>query len=239
MKHYLYKTTNTLNGRYYVGRHSTETTDNYLGSGVILHKAIKKYGIENFTVEILHYYDTYETLIEAEKNLVESVLLDPLSYNIGPGGPGGSVKEQWDDDRKNKHSEIMSKIHATVEFRRKVSKSISDLHKSRVGNYWTLEGIEAKRKMMKGNTHKLGKKESAETCAKKSAAHKGVKRQPFTEEHKKNISKNLKGKRTGLDNPMASAEAREKVAASKRGRKKVWREDGTFFWQKPDVQENS
>lgn len=232
MKHYLYKTTNTLNGRYYVGRHSTETVDNYLGSGVVLRKAIKKYGIENFTVEILQYYDTYDALIEAEKILVESVLMDPLSYNLGPGGPGGSVKKQWDAARKNKHSEIMTKIHATEQFREMMSKSIADLHKSRSGEYWTPEGIEAKRKMMIGNTHKLGKKESAETCAKKSAAYKGVKKPAFTEEHKKNISEKRKGKGMGKANAMTSVEAREKVSASKRGRKRVYRPDGTFYMSK-------
>ena len=54
--HYLiYKTTNLLDGKYYVGCHQTKNpNDGYLGSGKHLKRAIKKYGFDNFKVEILH-----------------------------------------------------------------------------------------------------------------------------------------------------------------------------------------
>ena len=50
--HFLYKTTNLINGKYYYGMHSTyKLNDGYLGSGKILRYSIRKYGKENFSIE--------------------------------------------------------------------------------------------------------------------------------------------------------------------------------------------
>jgi len=64
---YVYITTNLINGKQYVGDHSTDDLDdNYLGSGRPLFKnALKKYGKENFKRKILETFDTKE---EAELN---------------------------------------------------------------------------------------------------------------------------------------------------------------------------
>lgn len=41
----IYKTTNTVNGKIYVGQHKTKRIeDGYLGSGKNIQKAIEKYG---------------------------------------------------------------------------------------------------------------------------------------------------------------------------------------------------
>jgi dissimilatory sulfite reductase (desulfoviridin) alpha/beta subunit len=61
----IYKTTNLVNGKIYIGKHQTKDPhDNYLGSGKQLGYAIKKYGIENFKKEILFVFDN-----EAEMNV--------------------------------------------------------------------------------------------------------------------------------------------------------------------------
>jgi hypothetical protein len=45
MNYFIYKTTNLLNGKYYIGMHVTnQIDDGYLGSGKYLNNAIKKYG---------------------------------------------------------------------------------------------------------------------------------------------------------------------------------------------------
>jgi predicted transcriptional regulator len=68
--HYLYKITNNINGKYYIGRHSTDNLDDsYYGSGVGILNSITKYGKENFSKEILHQCETTEELWELEKKL--------------------------------------------------------------------------------------------------------------------------------------------------------------------------
>ena len=52
-QYYIYLTTNKTNGKKYIGQHYGELDDSYFGSGVIIAKAIKEYGKENFTKEIL------------------------------------------------------------------------------------------------------------------------------------------------------------------------------------------
>lgn len=91
MVHYIYKTTNLINGKMYIGMHSQEFEDNYLGSGKLLKKAIKKYGRENFKKEILEVCETREALAEAEKRYItDDIISDPLYYNLKCGGEGGS-----------------------------------------------------------------------------------------------------------------------------------------------------
>lgn len=53
MVYLVYKTTNTINGKYYIGIHKQKDAlfDGYYGSGVLLHSAIKKYGVSNFIRE--------------------------------------------------------------------------------------------------------------------------------------------------------------------------------------------
>ena len=88
MRHIIYKITNKVNGKYYIGRHSTaDINDNYMGSGVGIKNAIRKYGRHNFTKEILAEASTSQELWELEKQYVnESVVVDKNSYNMCVGG---------------------------------------------------------------------------------------------------------------------------------------------------------
>jgi hypothetical protein len=83
----VYKTTNMLNGKSYIGKHQTKDLDDgYMGSGKFLKRAIMKYGRENFIKEILHIFDNEDEMNAKEKELV---VLSEMSYNLCEGGHGG------------------------------------------------------------------------------------------------------------------------------------------------------
>jgi len=92
MRYIIYKTTNLINKKYYIGCHQTNNlNDGYLGSGKYLKRAIKKYGSENFKYEILHEVDTKEEMFNIEKTLVNKTLVEnPQTYNLKIGGSGGN-----------------------------------------------------------------------------------------------------------------------------------------------------
>lgn len=93
--HFTYKTVNYINGRYYLGMHSTNRlADGYLGSGKRLYYELKKYGRDNFKIEILKQFNSREELVQAEINLItEQDLKNPNCLNCKPGGEGGFSKE--------------------------------------------------------------------------------------------------------------------------------------------------
>ncbi len=88
--HYFYKITNNLNGHFYYGVHNTDNlNDGYMGSGRRLHYAYKKYGSENFTKDILKYFNSSKEAFEYEAEVVnEDLIKDDNCYNIKQGGDG-------------------------------------------------------------------------------------------------------------------------------------------------------
>ena len=91
ISHFVYKTTNIKNGKFYIGVHSTtDIDDGYLGSGKLIKMAIKKYGKENFKREILYFFKSLSECYEKEKELVTQTFLEKSdTYNICVGGKGG------------------------------------------------------------------------------------------------------------------------------------------------------
>ena len=91
MFYYIYKTTNIINGKYYIGCHSTSNmNDGYLGSGPLLKQAIKKNGRHNFKKEVLKTASSRSEMFEMESQMITSEIInDPNSYNLRAGGIGG------------------------------------------------------------------------------------------------------------------------------------------------------
>jgi hypothetical protein len=115
----IYRTTNKLNGKFYIGKHQTDNlNDGYLGSGKLLKRAIQKYGKENFIREILHIFETEEEMNQKEKELV---VLGKNSYNLCEGGKGGFSyinREIYTTERRLEHNRKYQK-HGTQACREK------------------------------------------------------------------------------------------------------------------------
>lgn len=92
-KHFIYLTTNLINNKKYIGKHYGELDDSYLGSGVLLQRAINKYGEKNFKRIILYISKDAKENNEKEKQFItiyNAVKSDEF-YNIASGGDGGDL----------------------------------------------------------------------------------------------------------------------------------------------------
>ena len=94
--HFIYKTTNLLSGRYYIGMHSTnDLNDGYLGSGTLLRRSINKHGKENHSIEILEFVNSREQLAAREKEIVSlQEVAKKECMNLKIGGSGGLSSEE-------------------------------------------------------------------------------------------------------------------------------------------------
>lgn len=80
---------------YYIGKHYSIDiqSDQYLGSGLLITRAIKKYGKQNFKREILYVLETQQEAYQIQQQLVnEDVVRDKATYNICIGGYGFNSK---------------------------------------------------------------------------------------------------------------------------------------------------
>lgn len=149
----VYKTTNLINGKIYVGCHVTlNPDDSYLGSGKILIQAIFKYGIENFSKEILFVYDNPEEMFLKESEIVDSDFVkSENTYNIKIGGEGG-----WDFILRNKSnwSEERRKLHS-IEMKKRKSLGLWGCNTDSYGMKGKHHSIKAKSKISENNGNKL------------------------------------------------------------------------------------
>lgn len=133
---YVYKTTNLINGLIYIGisRKPSINSLGYLGSGKKFKKAIKEFGKNNFSKEILAEDTTFE-YYDLQK--LEIFLIDlfdarnPLvGYNISQGGDGncGEVngmfnKKHNEDTRKSISETRLKNLKIIPEYGKKSAES--------------------------------------------------------------------------------------------------------------------
>ena len=117
-KHYiLYKITNLINGKIYIGKHMCDVLDDkYFGSGKRLWLAINKYGIENFVFELLIDLKNREEMDLLEECVVNKEFLARNDvYNISKGGKNpcmyGKDNPFYGKTHTNEFKEKISKVH--------------------------------------------------------------------------------------------------------------------------------
>ena len=103
----VYKTTNIVNGKVYIGKDS-KNNPAYLGSGLYLQRAVKKYGKKNFIKDVLEVCSSEEQLNEKEKYWIKifNSTDQNIGYNLTEGGTGGNTWK-YTPDKKEK----INKLH--------------------------------------------------------------------------------------------------------------------------------
>lgn len=224
-KYCVYAHINKINGKIYVGQTCQDINRRWRnGNGyqncVAFYRAIQKYGWDNFEHEIIASNLTLQEANHFEELLIEKLdTINPNNgYNLRSGGENYICSEET--------RQRMSKNHAN--FRGENSplhgKHLSEEHKSklskaRIGKY-------------KGEQHPMyGKRLSLEQRQKLSKAHQNVlletrqrislalKGKPLTEEHKKNISNGILGKRNPFYGKHHTNETKKILLESQKTRK--------------------
>lgn len=138
---YIYITTNKINGKIYIGQRSGKYDDTYFGSGTLILKAIKKYGLENFENHIIEWCETREQLNVREIYWIKKYNCNAKNnqgYNISIGGNGGNIIEYMNENRKReiikRRGENISKSLKNKKLTEQHRKSLSLSHKGLPAN---------------------------------------------------------------------------------------------------------
>jgi hypothetical protein len=229
MKFYIYKITNTINNKYYIGAHKTiNENDNYFGSGKLLKRSIKKHGIENFIKEIVEYCNSESEMFERELEIINCVISDDLCMNISYGGHGG-----WTFVNKNKLNSRKG-VSLTKEHKEKIGaaskgKIVSETTKGKMSTarkqYWTNVDDDKKEKT-KEKLRKYAKNRPADHSKKISDTLKErysvPENNPFygkkhTEESKQKMSDALKGHVAWNKGKTHTEESKQKIKDNHKG----------------------
>ena len=199
----IYKTTNLINNKIYIGQ-DKNNDPNYLGSGDLIKRAIKKYGRENFLKEILCICNTIDELNDKERFYINkySSINKKIGYNIAVGGTNGVM---------------LNRMHSNET---KIKMRMSALCKKKSEEHCKNIGLSKKGKVMSDEEKKRRSEFSP---------LKGIKKEPLSIETKQKISNSKKGKhpsketrdkmsisRTGNKNPFYGKTHTEEYLLRKR-----------------------
>ena len=221
---YVYLTTNLINNIKYIGMHKSEYHDKrYLGSGKLLMLAIKKYGVQNFKNEILHWCKTLDELCnkELETILEHNAHVSNDYYNIictktpvligknnGFFGKKHSEKTKahlselrknnpWSESRRNKHNIwIQSEDAKKLHLRYSMERSgvnLSESHKQKLKEIMSSPEVRAKLSKSSKDFYVTERGFEVRQKLAKECSER-FKNKPKSETHKKAISDVLTGK---------------------------------------------
>lgn len=223
----IYEITNLINDKKYIGKHKTDDiNDDYMGSGLLIRKAILKYGLEYFRKEILYIFDNEEDVINKEKELItDDVCKSNKFYNIAYGGQGGCIVLK---EGHPKRLETCKKIsEAAIKRREEISRNASILHKQkRIGMYNKKHSEETKQKMKESAKHidrsyLIGRIVSEETCQKLSKSKLGKKRSKETRQIISENHANVNGEQNPMYGKIQSSETKRKISEANKNKPKL------------------
>lgn len=227
MTYKIYLITNLENKKQYVGITKFSITERFyqhVKRGFLLTEAIKKYGEDNFFIELIEEVDTASRAYELEQYYIKKYNTKaPYGYNLTDGGDGIFG---WD---------------VSEEYRQECSERVKLLHKGKkVGMYGKKHSIETKRKMSEATKGKpkpwlIGKEKTDETKQKIREKQLG---KIISDETKQKISENHHDV-SGSNNPMYgkkhSPETIKKIKEKlKQSPKRIWinnnKEERLIIW---------
>jgi hypothetical protein len=188
MYYLVYEIQNLVNNKIYVGVHKTDNPDDsYLGSGIAIRLAIKKYGRNKFKKTILHSFDNADDAYLTEAEIVTAEFVAQRdTYNLSTGGLGG---RNHSTETRQKISEAGSGREASEETRQKLrdaATNISEETRQKLRDAATNISEETRQKLRDAAT---GKVMSEETRQKLRDVNIGKKQSEETRQKRKNALK--------------------------------------------------
>ena len=198
---YIYKTTNTKDGRVYVGQRKGTFDKNYLGSGLHIKNAIKGNGKGIFKVELICYLPDAKQLNEFEAHVIEKyreIIGREKMYNIASGGfvlglpLSEETKAKIKEARKRQIFTPETRLRMSIARKGKIitQEQREKLRASNIGkkHNFTEQALKnisksSKARMM-GNTNRRGSTQSEEA---KNKIRKAMSMRRLTPEHKRKI----------------------------------------------------
>jgi|LakMenE18May11ns_1017448.scaffolds.fasta_scaffold9729458_1 group I intron endonuclease len=194
----IYKVTNLINGKQYIGRDS-KNNPNYYGSGPGIINAIKKYGKENFKKEIIEECNDFDSLVKREEYWLNyyDVGKNPMFYNMHNSGIGNGAGENHPNFGKPVSDETKRKLRHAHLGRPKSKEAVEKMRKALTGRKLSIEHRRKLSNIFGGENHPnygkrrkketvdkirnsmLGKKHSDETKQKMSRSRTGEKNRFF------------------------------------------------------------
>ena len=200
---YIYMTINIFNGKRYIGQHKSKYFDLfYKGSGFLIRQAFEKYGFDNFAIELLDTAESFEELNQKEYYWIEyyNAVDSDEFYNLMSGGNKPEFSSQTIKKMRNSHLGSLNSMYGRFGkdnplYGRKHSdhtrRLMSENHADFSGENNPMYGINRK-----GDLNPFyGHKHSQETIQKMIENHKGMTGIHHTNDTKKKLSDNIKGRR--------------------------------------------
>ncbi len=206
--HFVYITRRIGTPYYYYGVHSTNNiNDGYIGSGYHFLNAVRKYGKESFSREIIKFFESHDEALKFENEIItKEVLEDEYCYNIQHGGKGSkdehtlSTKEKMSlsakerkipQETRNKLKESMKRkielygYYHSEETRKRISETLKskDMGKYNKGRIQT-ESERNKRSISLKLAYKEGRHKKSDLSGDKNPMYG----KHFTDSMKQNLS---------------------------------------------------